>query len=346
MKRSICSFLTMLLVLLFTFSSVCAAPQKKGKSDQLAMRDMIEKVGKYYLGQQINTARGLVELAPEEYAVLRSIPGWFDMPGEKVFKAPKVTLNRHVWHLTIGALDGKIYTLGLQDFGSDQGAADNLFKKTLTFATSQMGAPIEQTNSPKRCIWDASNGNAILAERNAQGFWSVNFLLTAKRSVHKAFAKTNSEVRLGSLTDLDAQNGYGNLHFGDMVPAGMVYQSTVPDPAGKVELYAWPSDDGKFGDVILGTAYYCFRDAHLVSVHFFAPADQNNAEALMNVLRTKFGPPVPLATQPNAFQWEGHRVLLTVGLGETPIFIEFRSMSDVARIIKSLQRGKTHQRVK
>jgi hypothetical protein len=145
--------------------------------------------------------------------------------------------------------------------------------------------------------------------------------------------------RRGALIDLDSQNGYGSLHFGDAVPAGMVYQSTVLDPAGKIELYAWPSDDGKFGDVILGTAYYCFRDAHLVSVHFFAPADQNNAKALMKALRTKFGPSAPLSTQPNAFQWQGRRVLLTVGLGETPIFVEFRSVSDVARIVKSLERG-------
>lgn len=344
MKRSVCSFLTMLLVLLFTVSTVCAASKKMGKSDEQAKHEMITKVGGYYLGQRVNTARGLVELAPEEYAVLRSLPGWFDMPGEKVFKAPKVTLNRHVWDLTIGALDGKIYTLGLQEVSNDQAAADNLFQETLDFASSKMGAPTEQTTTPKRCIWDASNGNVILAERGAQGLWSVNFLLTAKRSDH--FAKTNSAVRLGTLKDLDAQNGYGNLQFGNTVPTGMVYQSTVPDPAGKVELYAWPSDDGKFGDVIVGTAYYCFRDGHLVSVHFFAPADQNNEEALMNALRTKFGPPAPLATQPNAFQWEGHRVLLTVGLGETPIFIEFRSMSDVARIIKSLKRGEIHQRVK
>ncbi|GFO54962.1 hypothetical protein GMSM_19690 [Geomonas sp. Red276] len=337
MTRSECSFLTMLLVLLFTVPTVCAASKKMGKSDEQAKREMITKVGDYYLGQRVSTARGLVELAPEEYAVLRSFPGWIDMPGEKVFKAPKVTLNRHAWYLTIGSLDGKIYTLGLQGVGNDQAAADTLFQKTLDFARSQMGAPTEQTNTPKRCIWDASNGNVILAERGAQGFWSVNFLLTAKRS---------SVVRLGSLTDLDAQNGYGSLHFGDTVPAGMVYQSTVPDPAGKVELYAWPDDDGKFDDVIVGTAYYCFRDGHLVSVHFFAPADQSNAEALMNALRTKFGPPAPLATQPNAFQWEARRVLLTVGLGETPIFIEFRSTSDVARIIKSLERRRPPQRVK
>ncbi len=140
-------------------------------------------------------------------------------------------------------------------------------------------------------------------KRSVYSFLTIFLVLLFTVSIVCAASskKGKSDKHLGALSDLDAQNGYGDLHFGDAVPAGMVYQSTLPDPAGKVELYAWPRDDGKFGDVILGTAYYCFRDAHLVSVHFFAPADKNNAEKLMKALRTKFGPPAPVATRPNAF---------------------------------------------
>lgn len=185
-----------------------------------------------------------------------------------------------------------------------------------------------------------SNGRDAM-KRSVFAFLTLFLVLLFTISIVCAASmkKGKSDEHMGTLNDLDAQNGYGSLHFGDPVPAGMVYQSTVGDPAGKVELYAWPKDDGKFDGVILGTAYYCFRDAQLVSVHFFAPSDKNNAEKLMKALRTKFGPSTPLATQPNAFQWEGRRVLLTVGLSETPIFVEFRSMSDVARIVKSLERG-------
>jgi hypothetical protein len=142
---------------------------------------MIVKVGEYYLGQDVSSARGLTELSPEEYAVLRSSPGWFNMPSEKVFKVPKVTFNGHLWDLIIGSLDGKIYTLGLhQDFGSDRAAADVLVRKTISFVRSQMGAPTEQTSTPKRYIWKSSDGTVILAERGMKGFWSVNFLITGK----------------------------------------------------------------------------------------------------------------------------------------------------------------------
>jgi hypothetical protein len=142
--------------------------------------NMIVKVGKYYLGQDVASVRDLTELTPEEYAVLRSFPGWFNMPGEKIFKVPKVTFNGHLWDLTIGALDGKIYILGLQDFGPDRAAADALVRKTLAFVRSEMGAPTEQTATPKRYVWDSSKGMVILAERGLQGSCSVNFVLTGK----------------------------------------------------------------------------------------------------------------------------------------------------------------------
>jgi hypothetical protein len=139
---------------------------------------MIVKVGEYYLGQDVSSARGLTELSPEEYAVLRSSPGWFNMPGEKILKVPKVTFNGHLWDLTIGAIDGKICILGLQDFGSNRAAADVLVRKTISFVRSQMGAPTKQMSTPKRYIWESSDGMVILAERGMKGFWSVNFVIT------------------------------------------------------------------------------------------------------------------------------------------------------------------------
>jgi hypothetical protein len=142
--------------------------------------NMIVKVGEYYLGQDLASARGLTELTPEEYALLRSFPGWFNMPGEKIFKVPKVTFNGHLWDLTIGALEGKIYILGLQDFGPDRAVADALVRKTLAFVRSKMGSPTEQTATPKCYVWDSSNGMVTLAERGLHGSWSVNFVLTGK----------------------------------------------------------------------------------------------------------------------------------------------------------------------
>jgi hypothetical protein len=141
---------------------------------------MIAKIGEYYLGQDIKTVRGLVEFTPEEYAALWSFQGGVGLPGEKVFNAPKVTLNRHLWYLTVGVLNRRIYKLVLQYISSDRAEAHSIFEETLKFVMSQMGAPTEQTAIPKRYLWDSTDGNVVLAEREAMGSWSINLLLTSR----------------------------------------------------------------------------------------------------------------------------------------------------------------------
>ncbi len=141
--------------------------------------NMITRIGEYYLGQDIKTARGLVEMAPEESAVLRSYPGWFDMPDERLFKA-KITFNRHDWDLIVGAVNERIYIFALQYFSSDRVAAANVLKDALRFVRSQMGAPTEQTKTPERNVWDSMDGSVILVERGVMGFWSINFVVTGK----------------------------------------------------------------------------------------------------------------------------------------------------------------------
>lgn len=139
---------------------------------------MIVKIGEYSLGQNIKAIRGLVEFTPEEYSVFKSYPGWFNLPGEKIFKAPDITFNRRVWHLTVGALDGRIYILGLQYFTENRTAASSLLRETLGFVRSQMGVPTEQTKSPERYVWESTEGSVLLVQREAMGFSSINFLLT------------------------------------------------------------------------------------------------------------------------------------------------------------------------
>jgi hypothetical protein len=143
--------------------------------------NVITRIGEYYIGQDIKTVRNLVELTPEEYAVFQSSPGWFDLWGEKIFKAPDVTFNRHRWYLTVGALNGRIYVLAFQYMSSDRTVADNLFEETLRYIKSQMGTPTEQTKTPKRYVWDSVDGNVFLAVREAIGFFSTNFIVTGKK---------------------------------------------------------------------------------------------------------------------------------------------------------------------
>ena len=142
--------------------------------------NVITRIGEYYIGQDIKTVSNLVEFTPEEYAVFQSFPGWFDLPDEKIFKAPNVTFNRHRWYLTVGVLNGRIYVLAFQDVSSDRMVVDNLFEETLRYIESQMGTPTEQTKTPKRYVWDYVDGNVLLGVQEAIGFWSINFIVTGK----------------------------------------------------------------------------------------------------------------------------------------------------------------------
>jgi hypothetical protein len=142
--------------------------------------NMITRIGEYYICQDIKTVRNLVELTPEEYAVFQSLSGWLDWPGEKIFKAPDVTFNRHRWYLTVGSLNGKIYKLGLQYINNDRALADSVFEETLRYIKSQMGTPTEQTKIPKRYVWDYVDGNVLLGVQEAIGLWSINFIVTGK----------------------------------------------------------------------------------------------------------------------------------------------------------------------
>jgi hypothetical protein len=56
-----------------------------------------------------------------------------------------------------------------------------VFEETLRFIDSQVGAPTEQTKTPKRYVWDSIGGSIFLAEREAMSFWSVNFVVTGKK---------------------------------------------------------------------------------------------------------------------------------------------------------------------
>jgi len=141
--------------------------------------NMIEKIGEYHLGQGIKTVRGLVEFTPEEYAAVWSSQGGVGLPGEQIFNAPKVTFNRHLWYLVVGTLNGRIYKLVLQYVSSDRAEARSIFEETLKSVKSRMGAPIEQTKAPKRYLWDSTDGNVVLAEREAMGAWCINLLLTS-----------------------------------------------------------------------------------------------------------------------------------------------------------------------
>jgi len=142
--------------------------------------NVITRIGEYYIGQDIKTVRGLVEFTPQEYAALWSFQGRVGLPGEKVFNAPKLTFNGRLWYLTVGALNGLIYKLALQHITSDRAEARSIFEETLKFLKSQMGAPAEQTKTPKRHRWDSTDGNVVLAEQEASGFFSINFIVTGK----------------------------------------------------------------------------------------------------------------------------------------------------------------------
>jgi len=142
--------------------------------------NMIEGIGEYHLGQDIKTVRGLVEFTPEEYAAIWSSQGGVGLPSEQIFNAPEVSFNRHLWYLVVGALNGRIYKLALQYVTGDRAEARRIFQDTLKFVKSRMGAPAEQTKTPERYLWRSTDGNVVLAGREAMGSWGINLLLTAQ----------------------------------------------------------------------------------------------------------------------------------------------------------------------
>jgi hypothetical protein len=141
--------------------------------------NMIKEIGEYRLGQDIKPVRGLVELTPEEYAVLWSHQGGVGLPGEQVFKAPEITYNGYSWYTMLGTVKGRIYKITLQYISSDNVKARSTLEETLKFLKSQMGEPTEQTEVPNRYIWDSTDGNVFLVEREAMGSYSINLLLTS-----------------------------------------------------------------------------------------------------------------------------------------------------------------------
>jgi hypothetical protein len=141
--------------------------------------NMIGSVGAYRLGQDVKTVRGLVEFTSEEYAAIWSFQGGVGLPGEKVFNAPKVTFNRHLWYLTVGTLNGRIFKLALQYISSNRAEAHSILEETLKFVKSQMGVPTEQAKTPGQYRWDSTDGIVVLAQREEVATWCINLLLTS-----------------------------------------------------------------------------------------------------------------------------------------------------------------------
>lgn len=141
--------------------------------------DMIDKIGEYRFGQDVKTARGLVELTPNEYAALWSSQGGKGIAGEQVFSGPQVTFNQYRWYLVVGAIDGKIYKLTLQYITDKQTEAHRVFEKTSKVLASRLGTPTQRSKTPNRYIWDLDYGNIFLVEQEAMGSWAINMLLTS-----------------------------------------------------------------------------------------------------------------------------------------------------------------------
>lgn len=74
---------------------------------------------------------------------------------------------------------GKIYKIHLNNLSEDKPASDRAFAKVLQYLQSQMGKYTEHTAAPDVYIWDRVEGNTILEQRAALGYWGINVFLTS-----------------------------------------------------------------------------------------------------------------------------------------------------------------------
>jgi len=140
---------------------------------------MLTRLGSYQLNQPVGDVPDLIEFDPEQYAL-------FEMAGvkrllrdERIYNGHDINFLDSVWNTVIGASDGKIYKVSIQNMSPDKAASAALFRATLTHLRQQMGGFTTHPWFTKRYIWDDIEGNVLLNQVSKMGIASINLFLTS-----------------------------------------------------------------------------------------------------------------------------------------------------------------------
>lgn len=130
-------------------------------------------IGGYTLNMMLREGPPLRELSPAEYEVMGR-----RFVAERIYHAPEVEFVGRPWNLTLGAVQGRLYTIAPFLELRDKTEANEAAFGALTFCNEQLGKPAEQRTGLFE--WDTTDGNVILQNAEAKDGFAVNLFLTAR----------------------------------------------------------------------------------------------------------------------------------------------------------------------
>lgn len=141
---------------------------------------MIDKIGDYFLTQDIYSAQGLKEFSDEEYFAAETAGMKRTLEDEKMFNGNSVKFASISWeYTTIASTKGKIYKICLQLDSESKKSAKEILKTVMQYINEEIGRYNEHTFLSDKYIWDTDKGNIILYRMSMFNIHSVNVFFTS-----------------------------------------------------------------------------------------------------------------------------------------------------------------------
>ena len=141
---------------------------------------MIDKIGNYFLTQDVKTAQGLKEFSNEEYLAAETAGMKRTLEDEKMFNGNSVEFASIPWECTtIASTKGKIYKICLQLNSKSKSTSRKILKTVVQFINKEIGRYNEHTFLSDKYIWDTDKGNIILYRLSMFDIHSVNIFFTS-----------------------------------------------------------------------------------------------------------------------------------------------------------------------
>jgi len=143
-------------------------------------KHMINKIGNYFLTQEIDRAQGLKEFSDEEYFMAENFGMKRTLEDEKMFNGISVEFASIQWETTtIVSTKGKIYKICLQLNSTSKKSAKEVLNAVVKFINKEIGRYNEHLFLSDKYIWDTTEGNIILYRMSKFNIDSVNILFTS-----------------------------------------------------------------------------------------------------------------------------------------------------------------------
>jgi len=141
---------------------------------------MINKIGSYFLTQEIDSAQGLTEFSEEEYFMAENFGMKRILEDEKMYNGVSVKFASIPWETTtIGSIKGKIYKICFQLNSTSKKSAKEVLNTVVKFINKEIGRYNEHTFLSDKYIWDTTEGNIILYRMSKFNIHSVNIFFTS-----------------------------------------------------------------------------------------------------------------------------------------------------------------------